>query len=453
MSLVLLLALAFFSCSSSDDNSSQGGIKYEQYGSPFTKVPASNDAVIYQVNIRAFSNEGTLKGVEKRLDSIQKLGINVLYLMPIYPVGQVKASGKLGSPYAVKNYKEVNPDFGTLADLRSLVVEAHKRDMAVMLDWVANHTAWDNPWIKDHPNWYKQDANGNIIIPPGTNYNDVAQLNFDNSEMKTAMIDAMSYWVYAANIDGYRCDYADFVPQTFWTEALSTIRKIKKQNFLFLAEGSRMNHYAAGFDYTFGFAFFDRLKEVFKDGKAATLFQDQSAIDYPVNGSKGKVIRYTTNHDVNLSHGTPQEVTGGDQASMAAFIIAAYMKSVPMIYNGQEVGYAKRLDYFDRTPIDWTTSNYTLLKEYKKIVAFRKSSDALKNGNLIGYSSTDLSVFTMETTTQKVLVIANTRDKEVKYIAPSVLKNMAWKDAFTGGSVTIGNETIIKPYQYLVLKN
>lgn len=223
----LLLAVAFISCSSSDDDTSSDS-PYTQYGTPFEKMPKKEDAIIYQVNIRAFSQAGTLKGVQDRLTQIQELGANVVYLMPVYPVGKVKASGELGSPYAVKDYKAVNPDFGTLQDLQTLVEEAHKKNMAVVLDWVANHTAWDNNWITEHPNWYQKDANGNIIIPPGTNYNDVAQLDFNNAEMKAAMIDAMSYWVYNANIDGFRCDYADFVPQTFWTEAITKLRKIKK---------------------------------------------------------------------------------------------------------------------------------------------------------------------------------------------------------------------------------
>ena len=185
-------------------------------------VPNRQDATIYQVNIRAFSQAGNFAGVTARLDSIKALGVNVIYLMPVYPVGTVKS---VNSPYCVKDYKAVNSEFGTLADLRTLVDGAHSRNMSVMLDWVANHTSWDNYWITAHKSWYAQDANGNIISPPNTGFTDVAQLNFNNDTMRLAMIADMKYWVYAANIDGFRCDYADNPPVTFWQQAIDTLKQ------------------------------------------------------------------------------------------------------------------------------------------------------------------------------------------------------------------------------------
>lgn len=449
----LLLALAFVSCSSSDSDATPVS-PYPQYGASFDKMPKKKDAIIYQVNIRAFSQAGTLKGVQDRLTQIQELGANVIYLMPIYPVGKLKASGELGSPYAVKDYKAVNPDFGTLQDLQTLVEEAHKKNMAVVLDWVANHTSWDNAWITEHPNWYQKNEKGEIIIPPGTNYNDVAQLDFNNVEMKNAMIDAMSYWVYTANIDGFRCDYADLVPQGFWTDAITKLRSIKpNQTILMLAEGSKVSHFVSGFDYTFGFNFFSTLEKVFKENKSATTIQDSNATEYantydPAN----RIVRYTTNHDVNLSDGTPIELFGGKKGSVAAFVLAAYLKSVPMIYNGQEIGYAQRLNYFARTPIDWTTADTEMLAEYKKLIAFRNTSNAIKKGTFTGYSSDAVSAFTMVNDTEKVLVLSNLTNNPAKYLVPSALKAI-WKDAFTGANVTVGAEVTLDPYQYLVLKN
>jgi glycosidase len=454
---ILLFALAFVSCSSSDDSSKPDpnpgtGTQYQQYGTAFDKVPANEDAVIYQVNLRSFSPEGTIKGVQKRLDDIQKLGANVIYLMPIYPVGKLKSAGKLGSPYSVKDYKAVNPDFGSLEDLRALVTEAHSKNMAVILDWVANHTSWDNQWITAHSDWYQKDASGNIIIPPGTNWQDVAQLNYTNNDMKKAMIDAMSYWVYNANIDGFRCDAADFVPMTFWTQAITEIRKIKNQRMILMAEGSRANHYDAGFDYTFGFAYFDALKKAFSEAQPASYLQTESSKEYGQLDSSKRIVRYTTNHDVNLSDGTPLELFGGKKGSLAAFVIASSMKSVPMIYGGQEIGYAKRIDYFDNSPIDWSTADNDMLAEYKKIIAFRNTSEALRKGKLTGYSSNDASVFTMETTVDKVLIVANIKNKAVKYTAPTALANTNWTDALTGTTVSIGTEVNLTAYQYLILK-
>lgn len=451
---ILVFSSVLASCSSSD-NESTPAPTYPQYGTIFEKMPKKEDAIIYQVNIRAFSEAGTLKGVQEKLTSIQELGINVIYLMPIYPVGQVRSAGGLGSPYSVKDFKAVNTDFGTLEDLRILVEEAHKKNMAVILDWVANHTSWDNDWITTHPDWYQKDDSGNIIIPPGTNYNDVAQLDFTNTEMRTAMIDAMSYWVYSANIDGFRCDYADYVPQNFWSEAITVLRKIKKnQNILMLAEGSKVNHFAAGFDFNFGFNFFSALEKVFGENKSATTLQDSNATEYANNyNPENKVVRYTTNHDVNLSDGTPLELFGGKKGSIAAFVVAAYMNSIPMIYNGQEVGYNNRIDYFNRTPIDWSTADLDMLAEYKKIIAFRNSSNAIKKGIYKGYSSDAVSAFTMETETEKVFVVSNLTSSPVSYTIPVSFSKLTWKDGFTDTEITSNTEINLLPYQYRVLKN
>ena len=451
---VLIFSSVLASCSSSD-NESTPAPAYPQYGTRFEKMPKKEDAVIYQVNIRAFSQAGTIKGVQEKLTSIQELGVNIIYLMPIYPVGVVRSAGGLGSPYSVKDYKAVNTEFGTLEDLRVLVEEAHKKNMAVILDWVANHTSWDNAWITAHPDWYQKDANGNIIIPPGTNYNDVAQLDFTNTEMRSGMIDAMSYWVYSANIDGFRCDYADFVPQNFWSEAITALRKIKKnQNILMLAEGSKVSQFAAGFDYTFGFNFFSTLEKVFKENKSATTLQDSNATEYANNyNPENRIVRYTTNHDVNLSDGTPLELFDGKKGSIAAFVVTAYMNSVPMIYNGQEVGYNKRIDYFNRTPIDWSTADLDMLAEYKKIIAFRNSSNALKKGTYKGYSSDAVSAFTMETATEKVFVLSNLTTATVNYTIPVSLSKLTWKDGFTGAAIPASTQISLLPFEYKVLKN
>ncbi len=448
--VLLLLVFPAISCGSDDSNGSSS--PYEQYGERFAAMPKKEDAIIYQVNVRSFSDAASINGVREKLAYIKDLGVNVIYLMPIYPIGQVNMAGAEGSPYAVQNYKEVSPAMGTLQDLRTLVEEAHTMGMAVILDWVANHTAFDNPWITEHSDWYKKDANGNIISPEGTNWYDVAQLDYDNPEMRKGMIDAMSYWVYNANIDGFRCDAADFVPQSFWTDAISELRGIKNQDILMLAEGTRSNHFQAGFDYTFGFTFFDAIKKVFGQNRPATTLQDANATEYANNyQSDQRVVRYTTNHDVNLSDGTPLELYKGAKGSVAAFLVAAYMRSVPMLYNAQEIGYNQRIDYFDSDPIDWNSPNNEMLAEYKKIIAFRNGSDAIKRGAFIGYSNNAASVFTMQHDNETVLVVCNLTNTNANYIFPPALTG-SWTDAFTGGAVTVGTDVMLQPFQYMVLK-
>lgn len=447
---VFIISLIFLSCSKSDDSAPAGlSTDPTQYGTPFTSVPSAEDAIIYQVNMRAFSIAGNLQGVTARLDSIKSLGVNVVYLMPIYPVGTLRS---VNSPYAVKDYKAVGSEFGTLDDLRTLVNEAHQKNMAVILDWVANHTAWDNAWITANKSWYQQDASGNIIAPPGTNYTDVAQLNFNNDTMRTAMIEAMRYWVFAANIDGYRCDYADFIPFDFWKDALTSLKGISGRQLLFLAEGTRSDHFRAGFDYTFGFAFFNKIKELYADSESATQINDVNKNEYTNAYDESRVVRYISNHDVNLSDGTPLELFNGTKGAMAAFVVAAYMKGVPMIYNGQEIGYATRIDYFNRTPINWS-ANPAVTAEYKKVLAFRNNSSAIRNGQLFTYSSDDVAAFTKQQDNEKVLVMVNLRNKVVDYTLPAAFTNSTWTDALNSGNVALTGKVTLQPYTYVVLKN
>src|ERR1700743_3085947 len=192
-----------------------------QYGTPFAGVPDPRDVTIYQVNMRAFSPTHNFQGVINRLDQIKALGVNVIYLMPVYPVGVLKS---VNSPYCISNLDTVGTEFGTLTDLRNLVDGAHSRNMAVILDWVANQTSWDHPWITAHPDWYVHDAAGNIAQL--STYSDVAALNFSNTAMRSAMIRSMKSWVYRANVDGFRCDFADNPPTDFWQQCIDTLRNI-----------------------------------------------------------------------------------------------------------------------------------------------------------------------------------------------------------------------------------
>jgi glycosidase len=213
----------------------------------------TDSLVLYEVNLRAFSKAGDLAGVTAQLGRLDSLGVNGLWLMPIYPVGQKKS---INSPYSIRDYRAVAPEYGSRADLRGLVQAAHQRGMVVLLDWVANHTAWDHPWISEHPEWYTQDDNGQIVHPPGTSWEDVADLNFARDSMGEAMIDAMQFWLCETGIDGFRCDYADGVPFDFWRQAIDSLQTLPGSHPLMLAEGDRADHFQAGFDLIFGWNFY-----------------------------------------------------------------------------------------------------------------------------------------------------------------------------------------------------
>ena len=419
-----------------------------QYRTPFSAVPDRRDAVIYQVNMRVFSPSESFQSITDRLDSIKSLGVNVIYLMPIYPVGILNA---FNSPYCVKDYNAVNPEFGSLTDLRKLVDSAHAKKMAVILDWVANHTSWDNSWITNK-SWYLQDANGNILSPPGMGWNDVAQLNFNNNDMRLAMIKAMKSWVYKTNIDGFRCDYAAGPPSDFWQQAIDTLRNISTHKLLLLAEGNNPSNFTVGFDFNFGFNFFYNLKSVYSANTSILSINNLNTSEYTSATGTQQVVRYTSNHDVDGSDGTPLQLFGGRNGSLASFVIVACMKSVPMIYNGQEVGTPVRFTFpFVGQTIDWSI-NPDIKAEYKRILAFRNSSVAIRQGSLTTYSTTDVCAFTKQQATDSVLIIDNLRNSVINYNLPAALSNTTWIDAFSNQSVSLNTQLILQPYTYLLLK-
>lgn len=448
--IVMLFLLLTAACQKNDDqdnnNKPNTNTDPAQYGTPFERVPDAPDAVIYQVNIRTFSSTRDFAGVTTRLDSIESLGVNVIYLMPIYPVGILKG---INSPYCIRDYKSVNAEFGNLEGLRTLIDGAHSRGMAVILDWVGNHTAWDHVWMSN-TSWYSKDNSGNIISPNG--WNDVAQLNFNNQDMRKAMIKAMKYWVLTANCDGFRCDYSDGPPVDFWKQAIDALRNIKTHKLLMLAEGTRASNFDAGFDYNFGFRFYDQLKTVYGNNQPATGFNNLNTIEYTGADANDMVVRYITNHDVNSSDGTPLDLFAGPNGSMAAFIVAAYMKGVPMIYNGQEVGTPYRLTFpFTGTTINWSL-NPDMVAEYKKVVAFRNSSTAIRRGALTSYTTNDVCAFTKTSGTETVFVAVNMRNSGNAFALPSTVAGSTWTDAFTGASVNTGTVLNLTPYSYVVLK-
>ena len=426
-----------------------------QYGTPFAGVPNREDAVIYQVNMRAFSPGGNFAGVTARLDSIKAIGANVVYLMPIYPVGQATGTHPAyNSPYAVQDYRAVNAEFGTLTDLRTLVDAAHQRGLTVLLDWVANHTSWDNAWITAHPDWYVHNAAG-AIIPVSNNgntYNDVAQLDFSNAAMRLAMISAMKSWVFTANVDGFRCDYADFQPADFWRQATDTLRSVRTHKLLLLAEGTRATNFTSGFDYNFGFGFYGGIYQVFRNNNGATTFDALNTSEYAGATGTQQVVRYSTNHDVNGSDGTPVTLFGGHAGAMSAFVIAALYKGVPMLYNGQEAGMTTAIPFpFTSVKVNWN-ANRAVTTAYKQLLTARAASPALRIGTPTAYSSYDVCAFTKTAGTAQAFVLANVRNTSVAYTVPAALANSTWTNALTGTAVAVGTSVALPAYGYLVLK-
>lgn len=445
---LILLGGGLASCRKDEPVKTDPEPQPQQYGTPFARVPDIADVQMYEVNPRVFSPQKNLDGITERLDSLKKLGINVVWLMPIYPTGRERS---VGSPYAIRDYRAIHPDYGNLMDLRELVDKAHALDMAVILDWVANHTSWDHPWTADKT-WYVTDGSGNIVHPPGTNWQDVAELNYANSRMRIEMIKAMKYWVLEANVDGFRCDYADGVTAAFWKQAIDTLRNIPRRDLILFAEAEDKNLLNAGFDLIFGWPFYGRLKDVF-GGLPATQIHNVHLSEYSSLPAGKHVVRWITNHDQHAWEATPQSIFGGVNAATAAFVIAAYMGGVPLMYNGQEVAVPNQLPFFEgnNVAINWNL-NPAVKAEYERILNFRKNSTALRRGALTNYSSNNVVAFVRKNGDDEVLVLVNVRNTGQTFSLPAALAHSNWQDAYTGSASSLGATVSLGPHQYLVLK-
>jgi glycosidase len=416
-----------------------------QYGTPYASVPATKDIVMYEVNIKTFPN-ANFAGVESRLDSIKTLGVNVIWLMPTYPIGILKASG---SPYSVQNYEGVNSAFGTLADLRALVANAHSLGMAVILDWEANGTSWDNAWITTNPSWYIQNASG--TIQQLSTYTDVAALNFSNQNMRLALIKAMKYWVFTANVDGYRCDFADNTPSDFWTQALDTLNNISTHKLIYLAEGTASAEISSGFQLDYAFDYYGSIKSLFAGSSAPNSLFATNATEISSIPASGTKLRYITNHDDASSDGSTITEYNGKQGALAAFAIVSYMGGVPLIYSSQEVGYPSAINFFNNVPVDYT-ANPDMVAAYKQILAFRAAHEAIKTGALTQYNDANVVAFEKTSSTDDVLVLVNTKNAAETFNIPAVLQGTTWVNGYTGGSVTFSTQYTLQPYSYFAFK-
>ncbi|HZR19931.1 MAG TPA: alpha-amylase family glycosyl hydrolase [Verrucomicrobiae bacterium] len=345
------------------------------------------NGILYEVFPRDFSAEGNFNGVTARLDELKDLGVNILWLMPIHPLGQKMKKGTIGSPYAVRDYYAINPDYGTEADLKNLVSEAHKRDMKVILDIVANHTAWDNVMMK-HPEFYKQDANGKII-PPVPEWTDVAGLNYENPQLRSEMIDMLKHWLdpQTFDLDGFRCDVASMVPTTFWEQARAELTKVKP-DIMMLAEASKPELLVKAFDIDYAWPFHGTLNEVLLNGAPASEFQkswEDSRRQFP----RGSLhMRISDNHDEARA-----VARFSAKGALAASALMFTLDGVPLLYNGMEVGDATESGdpaLFEKLPIFWHPKGRPALRDiYRELIRLRKENPAFRNDKVAWLRNSD----------------------------------------------------------------
>ena len=326
-----------------------------------TRAPEwTRTAVLYEVNLRQYTKSGTINEFAEHLDTLKNMGVNTLWFMPIHPISVTNRSGRLGSYYSVSDYRDVNPEFGTKEDFKALVDKAHDMGFHVMLDWVANHTGWDNAWITEHPDWYTQ-KDGKIISPEGMGWPDVADLNYDNADMRKEMIECMKYWVTEYDVDGFRCDYAAGVPEDFWREARIELDKVKD---IYMLEEDLGGQAAAnleyGFDSNYATKVYEALMAVAKDGKTA----DKIKLYMPSTDNNTFPMYYLDNHDVNSWDRTIDEAFS-EEILPSMFSLIFTLPGIPMIYTGDEIAYNKNIAFMEKDTIDWDRTG----KDYRDLIS------------------------------------------------------------------------------------
>ncbi len=336
----------------------------------------SRDAVIYQINTRQFTNEGTFRAAMAELPRLKALGVDILWLMPIHPIGVENRKGTLGSPYAVRDYFDVNPEFGTKADFKAFVDAAHAQGFHVILDWVANHSAWDNPLRTSHPEYYVRTWNGNFRPTLWLDWSDIIDFDYEQAGLRQYMTSALTYWVREFGVDGYRADVAGMVPTDFWDNARTELDAIKP--VFMLAEWQYPELHRRAFDASYAWDWHNAMHQI-GTGKAdvGALFGYYSSDDAAWPHGAMRML-FTSNHDKNSWEGTEYELFGPALANVTALTFIA--DGIPLIYNGQEAGNARRLEFFEKDPIVWPTSEHANAAEYRRLIAFRDANPALHNG-------------------------------------------------------------------------
>jgi glycosidase len=407
----------------------------------------SRSATIYQVNQRNLTPEGTFRAAEAHLPRIRDLGIDVVWIMPVNPIGEVNRKGPLGSPYAVRDYLAVNPEFGTFEDLRHFVDTAHGLGLKVILDWVANHTAWDNPLAQEHPEWYARDWKGDFRPTPWWDWEDIIDLDYSQPGLRRYMADAMAYWVREADVDGFRCDVAGFVPLDFWEGVRAELDAIKP--VFMLAEWESRDLHTRAFDMTYAWSWNETMHRIAMgkaDVEALKVYYAWNDRFYPRDAYR---MTFVSNHDKNAWEGTEYEQFG--DALEAAIVLSVVGEGVPLVYNGQEAGSDKRLAFFDKDLIEWREDPQGEL--YRSLFTLKKAHRALWNGAWGGRmvrvpNSDEASViaFVREVEGDRVFAAFNLSPESATVTLGEGPQAGSWTDAFDGTPVALAvGDTLALP--------
>jgi glycosidase len=412
------------------------------------------DTNIYEVNLRQYTDEGTIKAFAAELPRLRDMGVEILWFMPVHPIGKINRKGKLGSYYSIMDFKAVNPEFGSADDFKALIIVAHKLGMKVIMDWVANHAAWDNVWTIDYPDYFERDEAGNF--KPPYDWTDVIQINHSNPAEQEAMIDAMKFWVVNFDIDGFRADLAHLTPLAFWKKARTAIEPLKP-NLFWLAESEEISYHEV-FDATFTWEWMHITEDFYKkktgvDNLYHILQKYQTS--FPAAAYR---MYFTSNHDENTWNGTEYEKYGELAKALAVFSFT--WNGIPLIYSGQEKPNLKRLAFFEKDNIDWN-AEYSLHAFYKALSGLRKRNSAML--------AADVAVTTFLITTSvgesvlgylrknkndEVLVLINLSENKTGFTINDQVVNGFFIDIFSNTEMQLSADTFIEmqPWAFLVFE-
>jgi len=448
LAAALVIALTIFGCTSKGKKAESKSFVSEVVHPEWTK-----DAVLYEVNIRQYTPEGTFNAFAEHLPRLRKLGVDILWLMPINPIGVKNRKEALGSYYSVKDYLDVNPEFGNLEDFKNLLIKAHELGFHVIIDWVPNHSAWDNILADEHPDWYVKDTLGNFIPPIGTDWTDVIQFDWKNRELQDYMIGAFKFWL-EIGVDGFRVDHPHKTPYDFWERARVELEKVKP--VFMLAENEEQTDFMKkGFDMSYAWELHHLMNRI-AQGKdsvtALTKYYKKEKSIFPQNVYR---MIFMDNHDENSWNGTINSRMGAAQNPFAVFTFTT--QGTPLLYNGQEVCLNKSLKFFVRDTINWDSCKMTSF--YTNLIKLKKSNKALWNGESGGTMDTiptnkprKVFAYYREKDDNRVVVFLNLRKKEVT-IKPDLEKLKGeYTDYFSGAKITLPltDSLKVEPWGYKV---
>ncbi|MFT3912199.1 MAG: alpha-amylase family glycosyl hydrolase [Ferruginibacter sp.] len=456
-SAIIFSGLLFFSATSAQNKKTASVYppQYQPKNYVEIKHPSwSRNATIYEVNLRQYTAEGTFKAFETHLPRLKEMGIDIIWLMPINPIGVKNRKGKMGSYYSVKDYYAVNNEFGTKDDLKRLVNKIHSMGMHVIIDWVANHSAWDNVLVTQHPDWYTKTPEGNFQPTPWYDWEDIIDFDYDQPGLRKYMTDVLKYWVKEADIDGYRCDVAGFIPVDFWENVRKELDKIKP--VFMLAEWESRDLHKKAFDMTYSWSLWDKMRDVTTGKKNIAGLVEYMAHDVSTFPKDGYRMTFTDNHDKNSWEGN-QFSNFGD-GLQACMVLAAVVNGMPLVYSGQEAGLDRSLAFFDKDTITW--KQHPFFDLYKKLFALKHKNQALWNGaaggemiRIFNDKPEQVISFSREKNGDKVIPVINFSDKPVIVKLNSKYQLGKYSDLFTGAIYELnGNDQIsLQPWGSIVL--